>query len=273
MVYFNYFTNPFNPNKGRISRVLTEAELTINLIVERQDVDFSLPVVCIVDGQAVLRKNWNIQLNPDATVSFVSLPLGGGGGSSNPLQVVMMVAVVVASVYTGGAVGAAYGAVWGGVAAAGVSIGGSILINTLVPTPKPALNGMTFSSYTQSPTYSLQAQGNSARLENPIPVIYGKHLIYPDFAAQPYYKYKNDEQYVYQLHCIGQGEYDIEQIRIEDTPIGSFEEITYQIIKPGEKNTLFDEDVVTSNEVAGQELLKGTICGPFVLNPTESIIN
>lgn len=273
MVYFNYFTNPFNPNKGRISRVLTEAELTINLIAERQNVDFSLPVVCIVDGQAVLRKNWNIQLNPDATVSFVSLPLGGGGGSSNPLQVVMMVAVVVASVYTGGAVGAAYGAVWGGVAAAGVSIGGGILINTLVPTPKPALNGMTSSAYTQSPTYSLQAQGNSARLGNPIPVIYGKHLIYPDFAAQPYYKYKNDEQYVYQLHCIGQGEYDIEQIRIEDTPIGSFEEITYQIIKPGEKNTLFDEDVVTSNEVAGQELLKGTICGPFVLNPTESVIN
>lgn len=273
MVYFNYFTNPFNPNKGRISRVLTETELTINLIAERQNVDFSLPIVCIVDGQAVLRKNWNIPLNPNATVSFVSLPLGGGGGSSNPLQVVMMVAVVVASVYTGGAVGAAYGAVWGGMAAAGVSIGGGILINTLVPTPKPALNGMTSSAYTQSPTYSLQAQGNSARLGNPIPVIYGKHLIYPDFAAQPYYKYKNDEQYVYQLHCIGQGEYDIEQIRIEDTPIGSFEEITYQIIKPGEKNTLFDEDVVTSNEIAGQELLKGTICGPFVLNPTESVIN
>ena len=56
MVYFNYFTNPFNPNKGRISRVLTNEELTINLIAEQQDVDFSLPVVCIVDGQAVLRK-------------------------------------------------------------------------------------------------------------------------------------------------------------------------------------------------------------------------
>lgn len=78
---------------------------------------------------------------------------------------------------------------------------------------------------------------------------------------------------MYQLHCIGQGEYDIEQIRIEDTPIGSFEEISYKIIKPGEKNTLFEEDVVTSNEVAGQELIKGTICGPFVLNPTESVIN
>ena len=272
MIYFNYFTNTFNPDKGRISRVVPTLQ-TISQIAEAHNVDLSRPTICLVNGVAVLRKDWNNMLEPDSVVSFVSLPLGGGGGSSNPLQVVMMVAVVVASVYTGGAVGAAYGAVWGGVAAAGVSIGGGILINTLVPTPKPALNGMTSSAYTQSPTYSLQAQGNSARLGNPIPVIYGKHLIYPDIAAQPYYKYKNDEQYVYQLHCIGQGEYDIEQIRIEDTPIGSFEEITYQIIKPGEKNTLFDEDVVTSNEVAGQELLKGTTCGPFVLNPTESVIN
>lgn len=272
MIYFNYFTNPFNPNKGRISRVVLTLR-TISQIAEAHNVDLSRPTICLVNGVAVLRKDWNTVLLPNSVVSFVSLPLGGGGGSSNPLQVVLMVAVVVASVYTGGLVGAAYGAAWGAVAAAGVSIGGGILINMLVPTPKPALNGMTSSAYTQSPTYSLQAQGNSARLGNPVPVIYGRHLIYPDFAAQPYYKYKNDEQYVYQLHCIGQGEYDIEQIRIEDTPIGSFEEITYQIIKPGEKNTLFDEDVVTSNEVAGQELLKGMICGPFVLNPTESVIN
>lgn len=273
MVYFNYFTNPLDPHKGRINCVLPDTNLTVNLIAERQNVDFSQPVICLVDGQAVLRREWNIPLQPNSVVSFITLPLGGGGGGSNPLQIVMTVAVIVASVYTGGAVGAAYGTMWGGVAAAAVSVGGGILVNSLIPTPKPSLNGMTANGYTQSPTYSLQAQGNEARLGSPIPVIYGRHLIYPDFASQPYYKYKNDEQYVYQLHCIGQGEYDIEQIRIEDTPIGSFEEITYQIIRPNEKNTLFEEDVVTSNEVAGQELLKGTICGPFVLNPTESVVN
>lgn len=89
---------------------------------------------------------------------------------------------------------------------------------------------------------------------------------------KPYYRYIDNEQYVYQLHCIGQGEYDIEQIRIEDTPISSFEEITCQVIRPSEKNTLFDEDVITSAEVAGQELLKGEICGPFILNSAETMI-
>ncbi len=272
MVYFNYLANPFNSNKGRISKALPEKQ-TIWQIIKSQKVDLSHPTVCFVNGVAKLRKDWDMVLHQKSVVSFVALPLGGGGKSSNPLQVVLMVALVVATVYTGGAVGAAYGTMWGAVAAAGVSVGGGILINTFVPTPKASLNGMTSSSLAQSPTYSLQAQGNEARLGNPIPVIYGKHLIYPDFASQPYYKYINNEQYVYQLHCIGQGEYDVEQIRIEDTPISSFNEITYQIIPPGDQNTLFEEDVITSAEVAGQELLKDQITGPFVLNPTETVVN
>jgi len=275
MIYFSHITNPFQPNKGRIDRVLDEGK-TVWQLVEEQKVDLKRPTICMINGVAVLRKFWKDLIQPDSLVCFITLPEGGGGGkSSNPIQVVLMVAVVVASVYTGGAVGAAYGAVWGGIAAAGVSMAGSFLVNTFVPTPKASLNGSGSSNSiaAQSPTYSLQAQGNQARLGSPIPVIYGRHLIYPDFASQPYYGYANDEQYTYQVHCIGQGYYDIEKIRIEDTPISSFEEITYQIINPGEKNTLFRDDVVTSPEVAGQELLKGNTIGPFVLNPTESEID
>ena len=274
MIYFSHITNPFQPNKGRINRVLDEGK-TVWQLVEEQKVDLKRPTICMINGVAILRKFWHDVVSPNSLVCFITLPLGGGGKSSNPLQVVLMVAVVVASVYTGGIVGAAYGAVWGGLAAAGVSVAGGMLVNTFVPTPKASLNGggSVSAIATQSPTYSLQAQGNQARLGNPIPVIYGRHLIYPDFASTPYYGYINDEQYVYQLHCIGQGEYDVEQIRIEDTPISSFEEITYQIINPGERNTLFRDDVVTSAEVAGQELLKDTVCGPFVLNPTESEID
>lgn len=272
MLYFNYFTNPCQPDKGRISAFIQQPK-TVWQLVKEQKVDLTMPILCLINGVPVMRKNWNDLLNDNEIVNIVSLPLGGGGGGSNPVRVVLTVAVIVASVYTGGAVGAAYGAGWGAAAAASVSISGGILVNTLVPTPKPTLNGMTSSSYTQSPTYSLQAQGNSARLGNPIPVIYGRHLIYPDFAAQPYYRYQNNEQYVYQLHCIGQGSYDVEQIRVEDTPISAFKEITYKIVNPSENNTLFNEDVVTSAEVAGQELLKGVIVGGFVLNPTESEIN
>lgn len=272
MILFNYFTNPCLPDRGRVSRVLKDGK-SVWRIIKEQNVDLTVPVLCLLNDKPLLRKDWEKELPCGSLVSLVALPLGGGGGGSNPVNVVMTVAVIVASVYTGGAVGAAYGSAWGAAAAAAVSVGGGILVNTLVPTPKASLNGMTSSAYTQSPTYSLQAQGNEARLGSPIPVIYGRHLIYPDFAAQPYYRYQNNEQYVYQLHCIGQGYYDVEQIRIEDTPVSSFKEITYQVIWPHGKNMLFDEDVVTSAEVAGQELLKDEVCGGFVLNPAETVVS
>lgn len=156
MIYFNYITNPCEPNKGRISRTI-EGKHSIWDLVKSQKVDLSHPTVCFVNEKAFLRNDWTQTLADKSVVSFVTFPLGGGGKSSNPLQVVLMVALVVATVYTGGAVGAAYGTMWGAVAAAGLSVGGGILINTFVPTPKASLNGMTSSSLTQSPTYSLQA--------------------------------------------------------------------------------------------------------------------
>lgn len=115
----------------------------------------------------------------------------------------------------------------------------------------PSLGGSFSSAAAPSPTYSLQGQGNHARLGQPIPVFYGRHIIYPDLAAMPYTRYENDDQILYQLHCIGQGKYDLESIRIEDTPISSFEEINYEVLAPGQTITLFDADVVTAPEVAG----------------------
>ena len=89
----------------------------------------------------------------------------------------------------------------------------------------------------------------------PIPVIYGRHLVFPDLAATPWAEHADNDQYLHQLHCIGQGQYDLEQVRIEDTPISSFEEIETEIVPPGGAVTLFETDVVNAPEVAGQELI------------------
>ena len=48
---------------------------------------------------------------------------------------------------------------------------------------------------------------------------------------------------------------DVEQVRIEDTPISSFEEIETELVAPGGTVTLFETDVVNAPEVAGQELI------------------
>ena len=132
----------------------------------------------------------------------------------------------------------------------GVALAGSALLNTLVPPPVPStsLNSSFGNTPAPSPTYSLQAQGNQARLSQPIPVVYGQPSIPLGLNAMlPCIRITSNIHTSY----IGQGEYDLEQIRIEDTPISLFEESDYEIVQPGDSVTLFDADVFTARKVTG----------------------
>jgi hypothetical protein len=270
--------NPFQPSQREV--MVADPRQTIRQWLGTQGIaEFDQPTVCIKNGMPVLRADWAV--TPiDGVVLFIALPQGGGGGGGgkNPLRTVLMIAVMVVATVYGGPLGASLGFSGNLATAVGSAIimtAGSALVSALVPLPTPnmpsfAAGGGNLAQ--PSPTYSLQGQGNYARLAQPIPVIYGRHLVYPDLAATPYGEYQGNEQFLHQLHCIGLGEYDIEQLRIEDTPIASFEEVTYQIVPPGSPVTLFNPDVVTAPEVAGQELLSGAWTGGFAINPADSAV-
>lgn len=268
--------NPFQPTQREV--MVAHPGQTIRQWLGNQGIaEFDQPTVCIKNGTPVLRADWAV--TPiDGVVLFITLPQGGGGGGGgkNPLRTVLMIAVMVVATVYGGPLGASLGFSGNLATAVGSAIimtAGSALVSALVPLPTPnmpSFAGSGGSLAQPSPTYSLQGQGNYARLAQPIPVVYGRHLVYPDLAATPYGEYQGNEQFLHQLHCIGLGEYDIEQIRIEDTPMSSFQEVTYQIVPPGSPVTLFNPDVVTAPEVAGQELLAGTWTGGFAINPADS---
>jgi len=285
--------NPFHPADKDLYPV--QPGSTVADWMRSQSItEFPLPTVCLVNGQPLLRRDWAIRpLASHDVVVLVGLPGGGGGGGgSNPLQVVLSIAVMVLAPYAAAglmgygmtaagiaAAQAAMGTIGFGLLAAGVSVLGAYLVNALVPLPSANVPSAQ-NSIAPSPTYSLQSQGNFARLLQPVPVIYGRHLVYPDLGAMPYTEYIDNEQYLHQLLVIGQGDYDIEAVRIEDTPIQSFSEVQAQIILPGGQNTLFNHDVVTAPEVAGQELLaiddpantRSETVGPFIVNPPETQI-
>lgn len=226
-----------------------------------------LPFLCLVNGSPVLRAGWDRRPGYGDIVTFVTLPQDGGGGS-NPVGTVLMLAVMVyapqlAAMYPGFT---GMGVLGQGLVKMGVMMGGMALVNALVPPPRPPSPHRAAALAAPSPTYTLAAQGNSARLGAAIPVQYGRHIAYPDFAADPYAEFAGNEQFLYQLFVVGQGEYDIEAVRIEDTPVASFEEITYEVVQPGGAVTLFPSNVATSVEVAGQEALTGVYLGPFVAN-------
>nr|MCU0919684.1 MoaD/ThiS family protein [Burkholderiaceae bacterium] len=216
--------DPFHPARGRELRAVL-SPVSLGELAPAT----SRPFICLRNGEPVLRREWTQQVQDADVIAFVTLPQGGGGGS-NPMRLLLMIAVVALQPWAVGAVSSAFNVALSSTAAslvgAGFVAGGMMLVNALIPPPKPPSFASAASLAAPSPTYSLQAQGNYARLDAAIPVQYGRVKAYPDFASQPYAEYSGNEQYLYQLLVVGQGEYEIESINIEDTPITSFDEIT-----------------------------------------------
>lgn len=128
-----------------------------------------------------------------------------------------------------------------------------------------------------SPTYSIDAQGNKARLGKVIPDRYGRFRIYPDFASTPYREYINGDQYLYQLFAIGQGEYEYSDLKIGDTPIANFDEVEYEFYSPGQKITLFRDAVNVSPDVTNSTLFAPNepeyvgSTGPYIANDVDTV--
>ena len=236
------------------------------------------PFIALLNGKPVLRRAWNRKLRDGDTLAFMVLPQGGGGGS-NPMRMILMIAVAFFAPYAAGAMfqGAVLGGTMGSfglsMATAAIGLAGSMLVNALIPPPKPPSASVTSDIAAASPTYNIGAQGNAARIGQPIPEVFGRHIIYPDFAAVPYTEYAGNEQYLYQLLVIGRGHYDVEQVRIEDTLLDNFDEVDTEIIAPGGSVTLFPARVITATEVSGQEMDYNVAAGPFVANPAGTTAN
>ena len=149
----------------------------------------------------------------------------------------------------------------------------------MLPPPEPPQGPSIKDSTNPATVYNISAQGNAARLEQVMPVIYGRHLVYPDFASRPYTEFINNEQYLFELFVIGLGEYDVEQVRIEDSDIRAFKEVEYRVHKAYEgilpyidhddnnlRRLLVNPHVVTAAEVTNIELQnEGEWFGPFAV--------
>lgn len=221
--------------------------------------DLSEPWVCRLDGQWILRRDWDRPLELGQSVEWVRLVAGGG---NSPLRTILQVAVLVAAAYIGGPAGVQmFGSQFAASAAAvAVSMLGTALINQIAPLETQANGG----GPSASPTYNASLAGNQARLDQPIPDAYGYNRHWPDFAAQPYIEYDDaGDQYYHALLCIGYGSYSIKRLLLDDTPLRNFAGVTWQVLGPGVAPTIVNPRVSTATEVAGQEMLTAQPIGPI----------
>ncbi|WP_233574939.1 host specificity protein J [Pusillimonas sp. NJUB218] len=179
---------------------------------------------------------------------------GGGGGGGKILRTVAMIALVIAAPHIAGllntslGLGFAAGSIGMGVLTAGVMIGGSLLINALLPPPKATLPQLTSGGkYETSPTYAIAGGRNRPRLWEPMPIIFGRHKVVPDLAANYYTEYVGEDQYLNQAFHFGlqAGELDLIDFKIGNTPIGNYQGVQLQVSGADGSLTLFPGNVDT----------------------------
>lgn len=101
---------------------------------------------------------------------------------------------------------------------------------------------------------------NKLRTDEPFPEHFGRLKIYPDLIQHTYVSYYNNSQFLFFAGVIGVGEYDVENVYIDNTPLTDYNDCSYHITGPGEISppvsplTLVPFIVWTSGEVDGQVL-------------------
>lgn len=165
--------------------------------------NFPLPVIALNGDVPVLRKDWIFPLEAETTIVILAIPappLKGGGGS-NPSELIGLIAAATVGEF-----------ILPGITGALLIVASyratTSLLSGLFSQPNSAINQDALENEESSPTYSINASTNQARLLQVIPEGFGKMQIVPDVVAQPYTMYMGDnDQYLFQVFGCGRGEY------------------------------------------------------------------
>jgi len=240
--------NPFDPSR-EYNLHTYPAGRTIAEWVERrkqhEDDFYEYPVLALVNNKPVKQSDWGIyELENEDVVNFRIL-------AGDPVSIFAFI-----------------GTYWQAI----------VTIASLIYSLSIDIPG--FDSPDQGdPVYFIKGQQNQTKVGEPIECPFGRNRLFPSYAARPYSKFENNDQFLYQLFCLGQGEYASLVEQIDDTAIANFEEITTEVYAPGDSVTLFPDNVETSSEVSSVELFgpnepdypSGGYVGPFTANAAGTV--
>lgn len=264
--------HPVIPSSGQQQRVHAwKAGETVRELLLRHGYDAHQEIVILLNDRLLTVEEWDtVCPQPDDIINVKAAVAGGGGnGGSNPLQVVLTIVVMIVAWYYapvlfgygGGAAGwsAAGAAGMGGyvtITAAVINVAGSALISSMFAPSGRGLssaNGLE-NAGRDTPNYSLTGGSNRLRPYEPLPVVMGKHRLFPDYGAKPYTEFIGEDQYLYQIFNFGLSASALTDFRIGNTPLSSYADVTMQWSNPDGSLPGFPGNVDT---VAGAQLLRG----------------
>ncbi|MBT6406739.1 MAG: hypothetical protein HOK06_03980 [Rhodospirillaceae bacterium] len=246
-----------------------------------------------INGEAVPRPLWrHVRPKKGVLVEVRVVPAGGGGGGQrkNPIATILTVAVMAASVFipaipvvaaAAGNIGLSLGMAPATALSFGrflvstaTTMGGRLLVNSLAPPPQQSLGALAATPGTgsgmggsfvggprSSPTLSLTGSRNRLAPYEVIPVVLGRHKVYPPLGAEPYTEIVGDDQYLRLLFTVGYGPLQLDNLKIGETPLSSFDDVETEIRHGYDSDApigLFPKDV---HEEPVAAFLDGVISG------------
>lgn len=234
-----YSPHPLQPAHGReLLCIDWRIGETVQALLERSGIDPGALISVTWNGRLLCVDEWDVIIpRPNDMLQVRAEFAGGGKKGSNPLQLVLTVALMVVGNVFGAALGAAMfgttgamATLYGGVALstilgqAVISIAGNLLMGALFKPSGQKAKGSTAEDV--SPTYSLSGGSNRMRPFEPMPVVLGTHRIFPDLCAAAYTDFQGDDQYLYQIFHFGLSDCTLADLRMGETPLSDFSDLS-----------------------------------------------
>ncbi|WP_396616806.1 host specificity factor TipJ family phage tail protein [Lysobacter soli] len=210
-----------------------------------QGADIAATVRVQIGGIDVPREVW-ARVKPKAGTAIHVTVMPAGGSAKKILRSVLLIAVMVVAWYAAPFLTGAFGVFAGvstAVVAAGLYMVGSLIVNALVPPPKPSMGGGgalgdvgRFNALTGS--------SNQAAPYGPIPLVVGEARVFPPHAAMPYSETIGQVSYQRLMFDLGYGDVEVSDLRIGDSPLSAFEDVEYEVTKTP---TLYTDDISESS--------------------------
>jgi len=217
-------TNPLNPNEHVTHQLAWNHTMTVGDLLKAYELEGEWVVG--LNGAVVEKDNYDLtRFSIDDSVVLYPVPEGGGGGK-NILRIVALVALTVVTAGVGTAMAAAgYSAFAVGMSQAGIMIAGSMLINALLPPPKPSFNA-NGNGLDDSPSYGIDGAKNTSAEGLPVPIVYGTYRVGGNI-INTHVENVDNTQFLYMLLNLGEGPVEsIGDIMINDQPIDNFKDAT-----------------------------------------------
>jgi hypothetical protein len=219
-----------DPGSQRIEMTLPEgltvAEIVATALPGATAADRAQARVMLVSprGASVIRPGLWSRVRPRPGVRVVIRVIPG----DDALRSILSIVVAVAAVSLGQTWAAALfpAATKTGLAIASSAIGlgvnliGMLLINALIPPPKPE---------DERRSYSLTGWRNRLDPDGAVPVVLGQIRYAPPFGAMTWTEIVGDEQFLRALFLFGEGRVGLTDLRIGDTPLGEYDEVETEI--------------------------------------------